>query len=480
MNLQKEALWVALMLWMNFSSAQAAAVAGETTTFQSPRGISESCTAITKLPMGEYSEKDLAKEKELCSIDFYNDSVALCPKTWSTSPGTIILDNSKTGLSSLRVEASNCRKDSPLDSIAKFKQTMNAADTSATFSLSSILYYHFSRALDATVDVAAAVYRTMDKEAHYNRVSSKAAPPAAAKMNAAGWRHLRKAEKNPSTYSPTGDLFTSDRQQIYGVLLKTKGERYGVEVNGTRASGWGQGQNLDFQKTPAFMALKSAQSMPQSMHEGVTQAFKNPAMAKAFAGIRPSDTQVALWMKEVSEIAILDYIFSQQDRVGNVDYRWFWIYQDPSGKVQMMKEDSKVSLLKKSTIKVPGKIAGFNPILVQKTWIGDNDAGGKTSYMNFARSTRMLENIHHLSPETYRRLYQLALDFETQGPNYQALVSSFGLSSDSLKQTLTNTKMAAAIFIKACEAKSLHFDLVSYKEAYQQQYQESVLDCRNP
>jgi hypothetical protein len=320
----------------------------------------------------------------------------------------------------------------------------------------------------------------MDKDAHYARVSSKAHPSPRAKMNVAGWKHLQAAEKNPSTYSPVSDLFTADLQQVYGALAKSKGERYGVEVNGTRASGWGKGQNLDFQKTPGFMALRSHQPMPQAIQEGVAQAFKDPAMARAFAGVRPSDTQVTLWMKELSEIVIMDYIFSQQDRVGNVDYRWFWVYQDASGKVQMEKADSKVSLLKKATIKAPQEIAGFHPILVQKTWIGDNDAGGKVNYANFAKATQMVENIRHISPETYRRLYQLALDFEQQGPNYQVLVNNFGLSADTLKQTVANTKAAASILVKACEAKTLHFDLVSYKAAYQQQYQEAAVNCRNP
>lgn len=228
------------------------------------------------------------------------------------------------------------------------------------------------------------------------------------------------------------------------------------------------------------MALRSHQPMPQAIQEGVAQAFKDPAMARAFAGVRPSDTQVTLWMKELSEIVIMDYIFSQQDRVGNVDYRWFWVYQDASGKVQMEKADSKVSLLKKATIKAPQEIAGFHPILVQKTWIGDNDAGGKVNYANFAKATQMVENIRHISPETYRRLYQLALDFEQQGPNYQVLVNNFGLSADTLKQTVANTKAAASILVKACEAKTLHFDLVSYKAAYQQQYQEAAVNCRNP
>lgn len=477
MRSPKNILLAPVLALMNINSA-VAAVSGDVAHFQSPNGVAESCVALTKMPLGKYSEGDLSKEKEFCSIDFYDNSVALCPKTWSTSPGTIVRDNSKSGKSSAQSEVSNCGQSSTLDSIAKFKQTMNRPDTSGTYANSSLLYYHFSRALDATVDIPVAVYRTMDRKSHYERVSSKAHPSPAAKMNIAGWGHIKNAEMNPSTYSPKADLFTEDGQ-IYGVLLKDKGERYGVEVNGTRASGWGKGQNLDFQKTPGFMALRSSQDMPAAIEDGITQAFKDPAMAKGFAGARPSATQVTLWMKELSEIVILDYIFSQQDRVGNVDYRWFWVFQDASGKVQAAKADSKVSLLKKASIKPPAEIASFNPVLVQKTAIGDNDAGGMVSYANFTKATQMLENIRHIHPETYRRLYKLAMDFEHQGPNYQALLN-YGLRADSLKQTIGNTKLAASILLKSCESGALKFDLVSYKDAYQKKFAATPVDCRNP
>ncbi|MBS1971978.1 MAG: hypothetical protein JSU04_16830 [Bdellovibrionales bacterium] len=477
MKSPKQILLAPLMVFMNIHPAMAA-LSGDVTQFKSPNGVTESCIALTKLPLGKYSDGDIQKEKEFCSLNFYNNSVALCPKTWSTSPGTIVMDNSKSGKMSAQSEASNCGRDSSLDSIAKFKQTMNRPDTSGTYSNSSMLYYHFSRALDATVDVPVAVYRTMDRKEHYDRVSTKAHPPANAKMNIAGWSHLKDAEMNPASYSPTSDLFTADGQ-LYGVLLKDKGERYGVEVNGTRASGWGKGQNMDFQKTPGFAALRSSQDMPAAIEDGINQAFKDPAMSRGFAGVRPSATQVTLWMKEISEIVILDYIFSQQDRIGNIDYRWFWVFQDASGKVQTAKVDSKVALLKKTTIKPPAEIAAFNPVLVQKTSIGDNDAGAMISYANFTKSTGMLESIRHISADTYRRLIKLSDDFDKQGANYQAL-ANYGLRADSLRQTIGNTKMAAAVLMKACQAGTLKFDLVSYKDAYQKKFAATPVNCQNP
>lgn len=452
------------------------AAGGLVREFKSPNGVAELCLAYEKLPLGKYSEGDAEKEQEFCSVDFYNNSVALCPKTWSTSPGTIVRNNLESGKSSVASEATNCGHGSSLDSIAKFKQTMNRVDTSGTYSGAPILYYHFSRALDVTVDVSVAVYRTMDRQEHYQRVSSKAR--GGEKMNSAAWTHLRNAELNPASYSPSSDLFTADGQ-LYGSMSKDKGERYGVEISGTRASGWGAGQYKDFQRTPGFMALRSALDMPAAIEDGTTQAFKDTKMNAAFRGIRPSVTQVALWMKELSEIAILDFILSQQDRVGNIDYRWFWVYQDATGKTQVMKSNSERSLLEKSSIQVPAEIAAFNPVLVQKSFIGDNDAGGMVRYGNYAKTTGMLENLRHLSPETYRRLIKLASDFEQQGENYQVFVSH-PFPKETINQTVNNTKMAAAILKKSCEDGKLKFDLVSYKDAYQNKFAASPVNCQNP
>lgn len=58
--------------------------------YNSPNGIIESCIALAKLPMGHYKEGDLREEQKLCAINFNDDATALCSKTWSTSPATIV------------------------------------------------------------------------------------------------------------------------------------------------------------------------------------------------------------------------------------------------------------------------------------------------------------------------------------------------------------------------------------------------------
>lgn len=461
-----------------------------TKEFQSPSGLTEYCIALAKLPLGKYKKKDLAEEQRLCAFNFHNDTLALCPKTWSTSPATIVasfldVDGKNLANSSAEAEHSLCRKDTTMDKLAKFKQTMNQSNTSGTFSGSSIMYYHFSRALDADVNIPVAVYRTMDMKEHYSRVSKKASPPASAKMNVAGWDWLRKAEENPAGYNQASDLFTSDRQQIYGVLLKDKGERYKEEINGTRERGWGKGQNYDFQETPAFFALKEQAALTEAIHKGYDKAIRNPKI-KAAVPTRPSQAQMILWMNEVSEIVILDYIFSQQDRIGNIDFRWYWAYIDAQEEFQTdrVKEDEYEELprLKMHVIKPPAAIAGFQPTLVQKTFMGDNDAGGLVQYANFTKTTGMVDGLAHLNKGTYQRVLKLARDFAKKGENYQVIAREFATlnvteGNKRLNQTVGNTILVASLLEKKCQAGTLRLDLVSFKKAMKGQFETQPTNC---
>ena len=471
--------------------AQAVNVIGDETIYRSPWGVLEKCVAIQKLPRGEYKESDLEKEKEYCSIHFYDNTVALCAKTWSTSAATIINDNSKTGLVSEVSEEKHCKlgKGNPLKSLAKFKQTMNAVGeenraTSGTFSLSSLLYYHLSRYLDTTLDVPVAVYRSMDKDAHFLRVTSKANPSPNAQMLSFAWEVMKSALVNPSAYSPFTDLFTVDKKQIFGVILKDAGERYGPELNGTRVSGWGLGQNLDFMKTPAFSSLRSDLPLRTALVMGTQEAFSDARMSAAFKNTPPHPVQMVLWMREVSEIALLDYLLSQQDRIGNIDYRWFVVYANKNGKIETMKVDSNAPRKEMSsvlyTLPKDADLSRYRPILVQKTMIGDNDAGGMPRYANFAKQARMLESLRHLHPKTYKKLIELSQDFEGKGELYQAFSRNFGLNPGQLKQLVDNTKLAASILTKNCEQGLLKFDLVSYKEAFRDEFKTVELNCRNP
>ena len=440
----------------------------------------EQCVVLDHIPGGSYSSKDKKTEEQYCAIDLYSTSTAICPKTWSTSPGTIIFDLSSgefahdPGQFEQRIcgKGKKAKSHSAGKSYA-FKNTMNQRDTSATFSTASLLYYHFSRYFQTHIKVPVAVQRTIDKDEHRKRVTQRGiqltSPKGGTHMIHAAWVDMDKFEKNPTHYKPTDELFTPDRKQIYGVLLHSPGKRYSAVINGTRKSGWGEGQNRDFQRTPAYLALRGNQPLKEAIKRGIGEARRDHTMAKAMPS-RISDEQMVFWMQELTEITLLDFIFSQQDRIGNIDYLsyWYWI------------EDGDVKRKKAKSKKAPEKIARFNPILLKRTQLNDNDAGGKIQYANYAKKTGMLDGLHHYNPETYKKLIKLDTDFQGKGALYQYTKQTFGLTERQLKQVVDNTHKAAAIIRSGCESGAIRFDLNPDSYFKEKKAESMVVDCNNP
>ena len=454
-------------------------VKGVATEFESPRGITERCVALDHAPGGRYSQADVAKEREFCSIDFYGDTHALCPKVFSTSPGTLVFDLSGGPYAGdpARFEREACagggvhKRGTSGDPIS-FKMSVNTRESSATFANASLIYYHFSRYFDASVHVPVAVMRTIDRQQHAARVSNKgvslSAGKPALKMNHAAWLALQAAEKDPSGYKPTAELFTPDGQ-LYGAMLHPQGRRYGEEINGTRASGWGDGQNRDFQQTGPFRALRSARPLAEAIDEGKAAAMRDPKLAKAM-GAAVTPAQMVFWMSDLVDITLLDFIFSQQDRIGNVDYVPYWYWT----------QDSKLARRRAETREAPADIAGLEPVYIRRTELGDNDAGLRLSYVNYTKRTGMLENLRHYRADTYRRLIALAQDFAASGPLHEYVRTTFGLSDREFSQVVQNTAQAAAILTESCKAGRLRFDVEPEEFLLTGKVVERQLDCEAP
>ena len=438
-------------------AAASDAVRGVETTFTSPNGLIERCVRIAPIPGGEYSNGDLKDEAAYCSIDFYSNDVALCPKTWSTSPGTMVYDissgpyaNDRSAFERNACHEGKSAKDLAETDLAKFKMTMNAKGTSGTYAPSSLVYYHLSRFLGTSVDVPVAVWRSMDAAAHRSEVSERglAMTGSAQRMNHEGWRHLVDAERNPASYSPTDDIMTADRKQVYGVMLSSPGHRYGSEINGTRKSGWGKGQNRDFQETPAYRALRAEAPLLEAIETGIREATRDRQIRKDL-GDQGTPQQMVFWMRELSEIVVMDFIMSQQDRVGNIDFTpyYYWVEEGQAKR-------------KKAKHHEPGD--GSVPEgadRLRRTNLNDNDAGGRVAYANFAKSTEMLQKLRHFDGGVYEQLLRLNADLQTQGEIYSWLSSSLGLADAEVSQFVKNTALAAGILQQTCREGKMRFDL---------------------
>jgi hypothetical protein len=173
----------------------------------------------------------------------------------------------------------------------------------------------------------------------------------------------------------------------------------------------------------------------------------------------PDDGQVRAWMTEISEIVLLDYLFNQQDRIGNIDYRWEWVAPDGTGGgIGVAAEFADVARSRMAEIPHPPG-AGEAYVLRQHAVIGDNDAGGKPEYRNIAKRTGMLAHIRHLRAATYVRLMELARDFEGAGELLTYTRDEFGLSAAQVSNIIKNVVSARDLVRSACVEGRLALDL---------------------
>jgi hypothetical protein len=313
------------------------------------------------------------------------------------------------------------------------------------------------------------VLRSIDKDQHLKRVArpgeavSATRPPL--KMLHAGWATVVRAELDPSSYQPTDELFSTDRKQIYGVLLQPAGHRYGEEVNGSRASGWGDGQSRDFQKTAPFVALAAERPLAESIRHGLATGHAAHAIASEVR-----EVQMVYWMRELVDITLLDYLLGQQDRIGNIDYleHWVWV------------EDGQVRQRRASGRQPPADIAAFAPRRIKRTELGDNDAGVRTTYANYTQRTGMLEALRHYHPHTYRQLLAMARDFAARGALHEHVRTSYGLSAAEFARIGDNVSKATAVLKSACHAGRLRFDLDPEAVVRGRPPAEPKVDCDNP
>jgi len=431
----------------------AAPVVGEATEFRTASGVVERCVRIAAFPGAHYSKHDLEQEEKYCALDFAR--LALCPKLWSTSPGTILYEIEGNDYAAF--ETANCADGHHAKAAARshpgnFKISVNARDTSATYAPASWVYYHLSRYLRTHVHVPVAVYRSMDAAAHHQRVVKPALAIVADRhglgMLRAGWHYLDGVETGQLGGAAAAAALTDGGRQVFGVLLDSQGDRYGAEFNGTRESGWGAGQNHDFQQTAPFLALRSELPVVEAAAWAVREARKNPRMAKELQADTPVE-QVVFWMQDVLEITLLDFILGQQDRIGNIDYNWRW-YWIEDGQLE-----SQAALGKE----VPADLAAFAPLRLRQSAINDNDAGVRAGYVDFAAKTHMLEGLRHYNADLYQRLGQLARDFASSGPAYTWLTTSAGLSAKEADTLAGRVQQAFALLQSDCQSGALRLDL---------------------
>lgn len=420
----------------------------------------EVCRISAPMPGATYSAKDLKKQQELCAIDFDDPTVALCPKTWSTSAATSIYGVKALGITSTQFETSSCKGKvvpSGTKKLGKFKQNMNTEGTSAIWIKGIQTYFHLSRYLGTQVEIPPVVYKEMNADQHLKRVSQFGPARAKSAMNKTAWNWIIKAEKNPSSVPLSMGFFTADLKNIRGVVYKDQGDRYGYEFIGS--DDWGLAGSQKYLKTAPYRALRFDGDLKTAVQAGLSAAGRSG---------KNSTLQMVSWMRDLTEISVLDYILSQQDRFGNIDYEKKYVYVENN---EVKTRDFKDGL---------AGIEQFKPQVLQVSQLGDNDASVHPGYVNFTKNHGYLNDLHHFSAKIYTRLFELEKDFKGSRSVAVYLKSELGLTDKEIAKIESQLSEVNQVLRRQCQKGKLRFDLDRPKQILVSGLQQISLNCDSP
>ncbi|WP_413568714.1 hypothetical protein ACLWBD_14550 [Bdellovibrio sp. HCB117] len=400
--------------------------------FRSPQGLAEVCVVPKKWPGASYRSDDVEKENDLCSYDFHTN-MGICPKYTSTNPAILLLKPNAT-YSKAAIDASNCDvKKMNVKTEAKFKQSVTCSYTPAI-----LAYYPISRILGNVGRVPVAVIRSMDREVH-SRQTDKA---IAHFQNSTddikySWNAMGKVHKNPANY-PT--VIDGTLSQIYGALSDNiKNEEQYVEVSG---KGVYETRYERFLQQPPFLKVSGSQTVEQMLG------------TKDFAAVAQTVTQ----MKDVSDLVLLDTLMNQQDRIGNIHYKFYWYAANPATqKIERMKSEAKWV---GNQLQVPQAekdlMAGKQAALIKEMVLKDNDCGiVKTNMM---RRVGALEKVKHMSYNTYRRFMAFERTLK-DAYTKDYFMKEMLFTSGDYGVLVGNATKAKQILLSKCQAGELIFDV---------------------
>jgi len=359
----------------------------ETRRFEVPgTGLHEECVIPQPFPGIPYTDDELAAQRETCRIDFYSEdegSTGVCPKLRSSNPGLEIYEI-PPGRTRRAFEEQYCpqsiRRGATQTGV--FKQSITCSYTP------SILGYHqVGRVLDAG-RVPPSVIRTMERGVHQRfvaiaieHVRRRYGPGTLIRV---AWeRDWTQAHANPegsrSKPFPRGVraswLFSADHRFVYGAMvvgLRARDVRDYREVSGkydypTRYQ--------SFQQQAPYHRVVDAAPVSTKVRRDLASA-----------------AQRLVQMKDVSDLALIDVLMRQQDRVGNIGFRERWYRWDGEA-LTIRNYDTE------------GTEVPADAVKIREMVLRDNDCGVAKS--NLARRAGWLRKLSHLSPETYRRVLWL-------------------------------------------------------------------------
>ena len=373
-----------------------------------------------------FTKHDKNKIDELGSLDFSASSgpqsVGVVPKLHNTSAGIEIYELPPTLTketfektegpyrSGVTKKYSNKRSG---EKIAKFK--------AGTMAQSGLACFHMSRLLGHLVEVPPATYRTMDLD-KFQKVGDQARTTGHPSCTEA-WANLRALAKSGSS-----KLVLPDGKAVYGSLAQNpRGEDSSPEDYWT--VGAIRGHSF-------YKVLSSKAPVANTLNLNDPKCLQDLALAQ-----------------DMIRGVILDSIFRQVDRLGNISVDQLQHYVDRDGKV---KWDDKLS--------DKDKADAVSPIFKLKRIIYKDNDDGMMWGMNSISVTPILNETHHVDKTIYDRLQWLAGLMQDSEPGSDAKIKDYfvnvvhisGDNYDKLKASLL--KQASSLKSRV-DAKDILVDL---------------------
>ncbi len=369
---------------------------------------------------------DKNKIDELCSLDFYvsngPESVGVVPKLHNTSAGVEIY-RLPPGLSKETFEKTEgpYRPDKTKKYSNKRDGKKIAKFKTYPIAQSGLACFYTSRLLGHLVEVPPATYRTMDVQ-EFGKVGNQARTTGHPECTAA-WANLRALAQsaNSKVVLPGGKL-------VYGSLAQNvRGEESSPEDYWT--VGAIKGHSF-------YRVLSSRSPVSNTLNLNDAKSLQDMALAQ-----------------DMTRGVILDSIFRQADRLGNISVEVFQHYVTNEGKV---KWEDKVS--------DKDKAEAVSPTLPLKRIVyKDNDDG-----MNWGRDSisvsPILADTHHVDQTIYNRLQWLSALMQDSEPESNAKIKDYfvnvvHISGDNYDQMRTSLVKQAASLKSRVDSKDIQLDL---------------------
>ena len=373
-----------------------------------------------------FTKHDKNKIDQLGSLDFYASSgpqcVGVVPKLHNTSAGVEIYELPST-ISKETFEKtegpyrpgttkkySNKRSG---EKIAKFKV--------GTMAQSGLACFYVSRLLGHLVDVPPATYRTMDVQ-EFEKIGNQARTTGHPECTAA-WANLR-----DKVNAARPSIVLSGGKLVYGSLAQNpRGEESSPEDYWTRDAIRGHS---------FYKVLSSKSPVANILNLNDAKSLQDLALAQ-----------------DITRGVILDSIFRQVDRLGNISIDELQHYVTNEGKV---KWDDKVS--------DKDKADAVSPIQSLKRIIYKDNDDGMNWEKNSISVTPILDETHHIDQTIYNRLQWLAGLMQDSEPGSAAKVKDYfvnavHISGENYDQMRVSLIKQATSLKSRVDAKDIQLDL---------------------